>query len=207
VHADRQGGRRESWPAVRVLGCEVRQQHRNPGGVGLQARALAQLHLQLGNRPGVPPDPGQHARRLRPDISTRAHPDRAISSTANMKSRCTSSPTPAGVSCSVTAAMMRGPPFIVPHVASSPATPPVSGDFSSPYPSKLDWRTVQRPRTGATAAMMEPPAGHTRALGHEPQAKEDAKTSRKAFQRGGHGLRPSAGRTRTQSPQPSRLRT
>jgi hypothetical protein len=42
-----------------------------------------------------------------PDISTSAHPDNAISSTANRQSRAISSPTPAAVSFSVTAAMMR----------------------------------------------------------------------------------------------------
>ena len=66
LHADRQGRRRECRPAVRVLSRQVRHEHRDPGGMGLQARALTQLHLQPRDRGGVPPGPGQQTCRLRP---------------------------------------------------------------------------------------------------------------------------------------------
>ena len=164
MHADRQGSRRESWPAVRVLRRQVRQQHRNPGGVACRHGPSPSSICSPVTVRACRPAPASTLADSAPDISTRAHPDRPISSTTNRQSRCTSSPAPAAVSCSVTAAMMRA------RRPSSRTSPPrlprrqPRGIFPHRSPLNSTRRTVQRPRIGATAAMMEPPAGHTRAL-------------------------------------------
>ena len=89
--------------------------------MGLQAGALTQLHLQPGDRARrAARHPASTLADSAPDISTSAHPDRAISSTANRQSRWTSSP---GTGRGVLFGDRRhdaGPPFVVPHVASSP---------------------------------------------------------------------------------------
>ena len=108
---------------------QVRQQHRNPGGVGLQARALTQLHLQPGDRAGVPPGTGQHARRLRP-----RHQHQRAPGQGHLIHGEPAEPLYqlARTGRSVLFGDRRhdaGPPSVVPHVASSPAMPQPRGAF------------------------------------------------------------------------------
>jgi len=111
VHASRQGRRRERRPAVSRP--PAARSGRNTGAP--QARAcrhgpLTPAPSAAGDRGGMPPGPGQHAR---PSSCSRhqarcAHRDNAISCTANRHSRAISSPAPAAVSFSVDLpAMMR----------------------------------------------------------------------------------------------------
>ena len=97
----------------------------------MQARALAQLHLQPGNRPGVPPGTGQHTRRLCP-----RHQHQGAPRQAHLIHYEPAEPLYqlAHIGRGVMFGDRRhdaGAPSVVPHVNSSPATPPASGYLSS----------------------------------------------------------------------------
>ena len=93
----------------------------------MQAGALTQLHLQPGNRPGVPPGTGHDARRLRPGHQHQGAPrQRHLLRGEPAEPLYQLARTGRGV-VSGDRRHDAGPPSVVPHIASSACHAAASG--------------------------------------------------------------------------------